>query len=150
MYQGKSRRPARSRTEAIEAILPAKRAAAVLHQQHGRFEIYNFLKSIHRIYRTWERQRVAKVSARTLADEMNIVRRKGMSPIRVLIEATLPDADLKEKSRWVRALEYLASEDVPTQEFKRFIRANGGLAGCARLAAEVNRKRRRPGGDWND
>jgi len=70
--------------------------------------------------------------------------------LRVLIDATFPGADLRQKSRWVRALEYLASEDVPAQEFKRFIRANGGLAGCARLTAEVNRKRRRPGGDWND
>jgi hypothetical protein len=70
--------------------------------------------------------------------------------MRVLIEATLPNADPKQKSRWARALEYLASENVPTREFKRFIRANGGLAGCARLATEVNRKRRRPGGDWND
>jgi hypothetical protein len=84
------------------------------------------------------------------AQELSIARRKGTSPIRILIEATFPGADIRQKSRWVRALEYLASEDVPIREFKRFIRANGGLAGCARLAAEVSRKRRGPGGDWND
>jgi hypothetical protein len=55
-------------------------------------------------------------------------------------EATLPNADLKQKSSWVRALEYLASEEVPTREFKRFIRANGGLAGCARLQAYQGRR----------
>ena len=98
----------------------------------------------------WKDRKIARRSARALAEELAIPRRKGTSPIRVLVEATLPNAELKQKSRWVRALEYLASEDVPTREFKRFIRANGGLAGCARLAAEVNRKRRRPGGDWND
>lgn len=140
----------RASIELAEAIQPAKEAAARLSKRVGRFEMYSFLKSIYRVYMQWKDRRVAIRSARTLADKMNIVRRKGMSPMRVLIEATFPGADLRQKSRWVRALEYLASEDVPAQEFKRFIRAHGGLAGCARLAAEVNRKRRRPGGDWND
>jgi hypothetical protein len=73
-----------------------------------------------------------------------------MSPIRILIEAALTKAEIKQKSRWVRVLEYASSENIPTEHFRKFIRANGGLAGCARLAAQQNRKRRRPGGDWND
>jgi len=109
-----------------------------------------YAKSIYRVYMRWKDRRVARRSARLMAQELSITRRKGTSPMHVLIEATFPGADLRQKSRWVRALEYLASEDVPAREFKRFMRANGGLAGCARLAAEVNRKRRRPGGDWND
>ena len=121
-----------------------------MNKRVGRFEIYSFLKSIYRVYMRWKDRRVARRSARLMAQGLSITRRKGTSPIRVLIEATFPGADLRQKSRWVRALEYLASEDVPTREFKRFIRANGGLAGCARLAAKVSRKRRRPGGDWND
>jgi hypothetical protein len=150
-------RPLRGSTspELAATIQPAKEAAARLKRRNGRFELYELLEAIYRVYIDWKRRKIAKRSTRKLADAMNIVRRKSMSPIRVLIEATLPDTDLKQKSRWVRALEYLASEDVPTQEFKRFIRANGGLAGCARLAAEVSRKRRRPGGDcvegdWDD
>jgi hypothetical protein len=133
-----------------DTIQSAKEAAARLTKRVGRFEIYAFLKSIYRVYMRWKDRRVARRSARLMAQELYITRRKGSSPIRVLIEATLPNAEFKQKSRWVRAMEYLASEDVPSREFKRFIRANGGLAGCARLAAEVNRKRRRPGGDWND
>jgi hypothetical protein len=73
-----------------------------------------------------------------------------MSPIRVLIEATLPDANFKQKSRWVRALEYAAHEGVPAKCLGNFIRSLGGLAGCASLSARATRKRRRPGGDWND
>jgi hypothetical protein len=84
------------------------------------------------------------MSSRLLATKAGIARRKGMSPIRVLIEATLPTATVKQKSRWVRALQYLSSERVRPGEFRRFIRANGGIAGCARLAARVDRKRRRP------
>ena len=140
----------RASIELANTIQPAKDAAARLSKRVGRFEIYSFLKSIYRIYIRWKGRRVARRSARLMAQELSITPRKGTSPIRVLIEATFPGADLRQKSRWVRALEYLASEDVPAREFKRFVHANGGLAGCARQAAQANRKRRRPGGDWNN
>lgn len=128
----------------------AKKVAEGIKKRCGRFEIYNFLEAIYRVYVSWKRQKIAKRSARTLANEANIIRRKGMNPIRVLIEAALPDADLKQKSRWVRALEYVFSESVSPSQFRKFVRTHGGLAGCARLAVNLNRKRRRPGGDWND
>jgi hypothetical protein len=74
----------------------------------------------------------ANFDYRLIAQEQSITRRKGTSPIRVLIEATLPEADLRQKSRWVRALEYISSEGIPPREFRKFVHANGGLAGCAR------------------
>lgn len=55
--------------------------------------------------------------------------------IRVLVEATLPSAGLKQKSRWVRALEYVHSENVSPSHFRKFVRHCGGLAGCAALAS---------------
>lgn len=136
-------------------IQPAKEAAARLKRRVGRFESYDFLETIYRVYTDWKNRKIAKRSARTLAEDTNIARRKGMSPIRVLIEATLPNADFKQKSRWVRALEYIYSENVPPSRFRKFVRSNGGLAGCARLAAQEHRKRRRPKrnhgeGDWDD
>jgi len=141
--------------ELAAAILPVQEAAARLKRRCGRFEIYDFLGTIYRVYTGWKRRKIAKRSASRLAYEMNIFRRKGMSPIRVLIEATLPDADFKQKSRWVRALEHAYSENVPAKGFRQFVRRHGGLAGCARLAVQVNRKRRRPRrdcveGDWDD
>lgn len=58
---------------------------------------------------------MAKRAARALANQIALVHRKGMSPIRVLVEATLPDADFKQKSRWVRAMEMLAPKmSLPT------------------------------------
>jgi hypothetical protein len=142
-------------SELSTVIRPAKEAAARLRRRVGRFELYGLLEAIYRAYTDWERRKIAKRSARMLAREFNIVRRKGMSPIRVLIEATLPDADFKQKSRWVRALDYIYSEDVPARGFRKFVQRHEGLAGCARLAAKLNRKRRRPRrdrieGDWDD
>jgi hypothetical protein len=141
--------------ELAAAIQPVKEAAGRLKRPVGRFEIYEFLKDIYRVYIDWKRRKIAKQSTRAIARELNIVRREGMSPIRILIEAIFPNVDYKQKSRWVRALEYVAYEEVPAKIFRRFIRARGGLAGCARLAAQVNRKRRRPRrdcgeGDWDD
>lgn len=137
------------------AIQPAKEAAKRLRRRVGRFESYDLLEMIYRIYVDWKRRKIAKQSARTLADELNIVRRKGMSPIRILVEAVQAEADLKQKSRWVRALEYIYAEDIPAKRFQKFMGSNGGLAGCARLAVQVNRNRRRPyhectEGDWTD
>ena len=101
-------------------IQPAIEVAARLKQRVGRFEIYDFLKAIYRVYIDWKRRKIVKRSARTLAEEMNIARRTGMSPIRVLVEATLPSADPKQKSRWVRALEYVNSETVSPSRFRHF------------------------------
>jgi len=146
-----SRAPRRPTSpELAVTIQPAKEAAAGLKRHVGRFEIYDFLEAIYRVYIDWKCRKIAKRSTRTLADELAIVRRKRMSPIRVLIEATLPNADLKQKSRWVRALEYVYSENVLPSQFRKFVRTRGGVAGCARLAVKVNRKRKRPGGDWNN
>ena len=145
----------RASIEVANTIQPAKEAAARLNKRVGRFEIYSFLESIYRAYMRWKDRGVARRSARLMAQELSITRREDTSPMRVLIEATFPGADLRQKSRWVRALEYLASEDVPTREFRKFVRVHGGLAGCARRAAQEHRKRRRPRrdcveGDWDD
>jgi|ERR1700729_1291522 hypothetical protein len=132
------------------SIRPAKEAAALLSRGAGRFQIYSYLTIIYSIFTEWRHQKRARHSTRILADAARIPLRKGISPIRVLIDATLPGAHFKQKSRWVRALEYANSEGVPTGQFREFVRANGGLAGCARLAAMTNAKRRHPVDHWTD
>jgi hypothetical protein len=139
-----------SRLSSSARIGPAKDAAALVVFRGGSSEVYEYLTAIYSIYCEWRRQKRAKRSARVLAEAANIRLRKGTSPIRVLIDATLPSAPFKQKSRWVRALEYANSERVPTAQFRKFVRANGGLAGCARLAAMTNAKRRHPVDHWTD
>ena len=132
------------------SIDAAQEAAALVFRGGGSSEIYAYLRIIYSIYREWRHQKNPGQSARRLAKAGHIPLRKGMSPIRILIDATLLGADLKQKSRWVRALEYVYSESVSPSQFRRFIGRSGGVAGCARLAAGTNRKRRHAGGDWND
>src|SRR5690348_15677696 len=121
-----------SPAELSATIQHVKKAAAALKQRVGRFAIYNFLEAIYRVYVDWKQRKIAKRSARLLADELSITQRKGTSPIRVLIEAALPGEDPKQKSRWVRALEYIYAESVPPSRFRQFVRTRGGVAGCAR------------------
>jgi hypothetical protein len=128
----------------------ATKAAKKLRQRAGRFEVYEFLTAVYRIYARWKRKKHAIRSARLLAKQLPIPWRKGISPIRVLIEAMLPEADLKQKSRWVRALEYAHSAGVPPAQLRTFFGNRGGVAGCAHQAVALGRKRRRPGGDWDD
>src|ERR1700686_484955 len=90
-----ARRPTSS--EVLATIRPLKMLAARLRRRCGRFEIYDFLESIYRVYIAWNVGKIAKRCPRTLPDEKNIVRRNGMSPSRILIEAILPDTNLKQK-----------------------------------------------------
>jgi hypothetical protein len=131
-------------------IEPAKEAAAQLDRGTGSSEIYDYLTIIYSIYSEWRRQKRARHSSRLLAKAANVPLRKGTSPIRILIDATLPDAHLKQKSRWVRALEYANAECVPAAQFRKFVQTHGGLAGSARLAAITDGKRSHPVGYWTD
>src|ERR1700738_1083528 len=146
-YPGERQSTTTEFTATIQLLISAAREAG---QGRGRFEIYKLLRTVHRVHIGWKQRRSAKMSARALAADLSITLRRGMSPIRVLIEGALPQADVKQKSGWVRALEYASSENVPAKAFRKFLRQHGGLAGCARLAAQQNRKRRRPSGEWND
>jgi hypothetical protein len=152
--QGK-RRASRLSPELAAAIRPAMEAATRLRLRGGRFEIYNVVEAVYSVYVDWKHRKTAKRSARALAGQLGIAQRKDMTSIRILIEAVLPEANHKQKSRWVRALEYIYSQDVPATRLRQFARLHDGLAGCARAAVEIKRKRRRslrdfPEGDWGD
>jgi hypothetical protein len=145
-----TRTAAQASIDATSSIQLVKKAAARRNRRTGRFGIYGYLEAVYSVYVGWKCRKNARRLARELANKLNIAQRRGVSPIRIIIDATLPDAHFKQKSRWVRALEHVYSENVSPSRFHNFVRARGGVAGCARLAVQSGRKRRRPGGDWND
>jgi hypothetical protein len=133
-----------------EARAIAITTARIIRSGRGRFELYEYLSTIYRTYRSWKRRKIARKTARLMARELEIAWRKDISPIRILIEATLPSADPKQKSRWVRALQYASLEAAPTTSLKEFFRARRGIAGCARLAAKRKPRQNRTRNDWAD
>jgi hypothetical protein len=87
---------------------------ARLKQHVGRFEIFGLLEA-SRLHRSIARPRDG--SALSFADRLSISRRQVMSPIRVLIEAVLPNPDhLKQKSRWVFPRQRAELSDFPTPD----------------------------------
>jgi hypothetical protein len=136
-------------------IIILRESARSANSSKTRFAIYKLLKAVYRVYVAWRCRGVAKRSAHALARGLSIKLRKGMSPFRILIEVIIPKANHKQKSRWVRALEYVYSQNTPVDKFRTFVQRHGGLAGCASLAVSMTRKRRRPRrecieGDWDD
>lgn len=70
----------RASIKLADTIQPAKEAATRLSKRVGRFEIYDFLIAVYRVYAGWKDHKVARRSARLLARELSITRRKGASP----------------------------------------------------------------------
>jgi hypothetical protein len=124
--------------------------ARIIKSDRGRFEIYEYLSTIYRTYQSWKRRKIARKTARLMARELGIAWRKDISPIRILIEATLPSAEPKQKSRWVRALQYASLKSAPAKSLRDFFRAHHGIAGCARMAAKRKPRQNRTRNDWAD
>jgi hypothetical protein len=131
-----NKRQSRSATD-LATIKSLQELARNAGSTMGRFGIYKYLEAVYRVYVGWKDHGIAKRASRVLARKLSIKRRWGRNSLRILIEATIPQASYKQKSRWVRALEYIYSESIPTKKFRAFVRQHGGLAGCARLAASA-------------
>src|SRR3954454_22138203 len=117
-------------------------AAQSAKRRESRFSFYDYLAAVYRAYRRWKRLHISKKTARQLGRTFRVPPRDGVSPLRIIIEATLPEAGAKQHSRWVRALLFATAKDIPSQGLSDFFRSSGGVAGCASLAAE-RRKRRK-------
>src|ERR1700722_18347261 len=75
-------------------------------QQSGRFRFYGYLEAVYRTYKEWRDLRISNRMARRIAKQCGSPYRNGTSPARTLIDATFPNCDPKQKSRWSRALEF--------------------------------------------
>ena len=123
----------------IEAII---RTAELVGRRDGRFAIYTYLVAVYGAHRKWRRLGRSKKTARQIACQFRLLPQKSISPIRIVIEATLPEAGRKQHSRWVRALQFAATNEIPPDGLLDFFHSNGGVAGCARLAARHRSERR--------
>jgi hypothetical protein len=73
---------------------------------------------------------------------------KAHHPLRALIDVADGSLEAKTASRWTRALEYALSEDVKPAALFNFLRASGGIAGCARTASKDLPKHMSKRNDW--
>jgi hypothetical protein len=123
---------------------------ALQQAQHetGRFRYYAYLVAVYRTYKEWRDLGISTRLTRRVVQYFKIPHRKGTSPARMLINATFPDCDPKQKSRWSRALEFAAMTKVTPGNLPKFFKNSSGVAGCARLAMKRKPKKDRFRNDW--
>lgn len=146
-----SSRLKRHQTNALlrRCLLPARNAYQDLQSRRTRCAIDTYLKRVYSAYVETERHRLAKNLTSFALSENRVSLRKATHPIRVIIETTSDESDNRVKSRWCRALEYAHHHETPPTRLRKFFRRNGGIAGCARCAAEELPKRETTG-TWDE
>jgi len=98
--------------------------------RQGRFRHYPFLEATYYLYADLKSRHAFMPAIEIFGQHLKRKRRQGAHPIRTLLDITC-DADRKLKSRWVRALRYAWRRRQYWTSFRKFVRRNGGIAGCA-------------------
>lgn len=133
-----------------KCLLPPRCAYQRLQGRRGRFAIYTYLRSVYAAYLDIRHHRLAKGLKKFASSEMRKSIRKGIHPIRIVMDATSTEPDTKVKSRWSRALQYALHEQVPANQLREFFRLHKGIAGCARRASDTMPVKWSPRGHWTE
>jgi hypothetical protein len=128
-------RPTGLDTKTWRYVEPIFKASQQAQRETGRFKSYGCLVAVYRTYKEWKDLKISKKMAGHLAKSFKTQRRKGISPVRTLIDVTFPALDAKQKSRWSRALEFAALTKVTPKNLPNLFKRHSGIAGCARFAA---------------
>jgi hypothetical protein len=138
----KSNRPKLS-PKTKRAVRRLQRVAALSRTLPSKFWMDRYLRTVYRLYLRWSRRGLAESKTNQIAAVRNIRLNKRIHPIAILLAATCHIAEKKLLSRWTRALQFAVFREIGPDDLQAFIRANGGLSGCARMMAKFEPKRRR-------
>jgi hypothetical protein len=117
-------------------------AAARLNQTKARFAFYKYLRAVYRVGWRWGLAKRRKTTA--LAALTGRQGQVGLHAFRAIIDATYPSLEAKMASRWTRALEFAFLRDIAPSQLLDFFKQSGGVANCARHAANTDPKKTRP------
>jgi hypothetical protein len=124
----------------IARIKKVQKAADKAVGSETRFADYRYLRAVLRAYRYFEDYDLLSQLSEIAPCELLTAVRADRHPLRIIIDASCNKPDLRTRSRWTRALEYALARNVSPEDLPRFIRANGGIAGCADLASKTRPK----------
>lgn len=125
----------------VARIEKVGRAAEKAATRKHRFADYRYLRSVLRAYSYFDDHDLLSHLMEIAPSVLLTPVRANWSLLRVIIEASCIQPDLKMRSRWTRALELAVREKVAPNDLGRFFRAHNGIAGCADLASKIARKR---------
>jgi hypothetical protein len=131
----------------LEGILISLRKSFLKHRFHAppgkrRFGLHKYLVRIYRIFLDLRSKRISKSATRQIAKLAGIHVRKSSHPIRILIDVSTGPEDQKQKSRWVQALRYVYGWRLPPDKVEWCFKESGGIYGCARKYAVLNKAAR--------
>jgi hypothetical protein len=138
-------RPTGIDTKTWRYVEPIFKASQQAQRETGRFRYDSYLIAVYRTRKEWKANGISKRMSRRVAKHFGTARRKETNPIRTLIDASFPDLDPKQKSRWSRALEFAVITKVLPKDLPKLFGKYGGIAGCARFAARYGPKKQRDG-----
>lgn len=121
----------------LARIQKVRRAAEKAATRKHRFADYRYLRSVLRAYIHFDDDDLLSHLMEVAPSTLMTPVRADWHPLRVIIEASCIQPDLRMRSRWTRALEYAVSEKIQPDELPRFIRAHKGIAGCAEMASRI-------------
>lgn len=133
-----------SAQKVVAQIRKVRKAAEKASENNGRFAAHKYLRAVLRAYRYFETTNLLPHLIELAPSMLMTPVRANWHSLRMIIEATCIQPDLRMRSRWTRALEYALAEDIDPKELPRFIRAHNGIAGCADLASKTKPKRFSP------
>jgi hypothetical protein len=123
-------------------------AAGRMKASRTRHSAYHFLSVVYRTYWRWSERRIAHKKIKALAAASSVQYRKHHHAFRTMLDAADCSPEAKVLSRWTRAMEYALDMDINPGNLQHFLKRNGGIAGCGRLAAKRLSKRRHIRNDW--
>jgi hypothetical protein len=123
-------------------------AAAQMKASKSRYGVYDFLCVVYRHYWNWSKQEIVRRQVKALAQQSNQSSRNDHHTFRTMLIAANCSPEAKVLSRWTRALEYAREQMTRPDDLLRLFKSNGGVAGCARLAAREIPKHRTTRNSW--
>ena len=140
----------RARTVSIfPELKPVVAAISSLARQNGRYGFHQYLTEVYRVGCDWSQRKIRKRRTKELIRTAEIEAQRDLHTFRAIIEATFPSPQAKQTSRWTRALEYALLSKIPVSELAMHFKKKGGVARCARDAAEEIPKRRYRRPTWD-
>ena len=127
----------RNQRKIIERIRRVKRAGDRASRSNSRFAEYKYLRAVLRAYEVFADRRLLSHFVIIAPSELMTPVRADSHPIRIIIDATCTQPDLRMRSRWTRAIEFAVQRNVASSDLPKFIKANGGISGCADLASKT-------------
>lgn len=131
----------RSAQRIVARIRKVRRAAEKAAESKERFADYRYLRAVLSAYIYFEDNDLLPHLTEIAPSLLKTAVRKNQHPLRVILEASCIQPDLRMRSRWTRALEYATAAKIDPKELVRFFRAHNGIAGCADLASKTSKGR---------